>query len=157
MKFWARDARAGQVQPIRARWAVRRGFEGIFPSTAAAGRIQYVDFNGTVIWNGAPVPVAASRPQADCAAAPRSRVSFLLKATGRKVHVILTHEADVPTFVSQARTLGLDANVKNDLLQDSGDRTYDHDRLRLETLLALLDRLDRTGAANFDYRDRGRL
>lgn len=69
----------------------------------------------------------------------------------------MTYEADTLTFVPQGRTLGLDANTKNNLLQDSEGRAYDYDRLYLDTLLALLDMLDRTGNQNLDYRDRGRL
>ena len=62
------------------------------------------------------LPLLVDRKRIDPAAS-RTGASFLLKATERKVHVVLTYEADAPSFVPQARTLGLDANTKNNLLQ----------------------------------------
>jgi putative transposase len=102
------------------------------------------------------LPLLVDRKRIDPAAL-RSGASFLLKAAGRKVHIILTYEAAAPTFMPQGRTLGLDANTKHNLLQDSEGRAYDYDRLYLDTLLALLEKLDRVGTVNLDYRDRGRL
>jgi hypothetical protein len=64
------------------------------------------------------------------------------------VDVILTFDADAPTYVPQGRTLGLDADTKHNLLQDSEDMAYDYDRLYLDSLLVLLENLDRTGNQN---------
>ena len=102
------------------------------------------------------LPLLVDRKRIDPAAL-RSEAAFLLKASGRKVHIILTYEANVPTFRERNRSLGIDANTKHNLMQDSEGRAYDYDRLYLDSLLALLQKLDKTGPRNLGYRDRGRL
>jgi putative transposase len=85
----------------------------------------------------------------------RRSSAFLLKDDGKKIHAIFTYEAETPVFKAPGgKVLALDANSKNNLMQDSDGRAYLYDRTYLKQLIEQAKDIEKIGYHKLDYKQK---